>query len=258
VPSRARMFFAQSFGRFFGTRVMERFAPYVALFALAYARYAEREARNEAVRTLEDVTQRVHGEYVKHLASLEQALAVARNTPSGGGTFTPERMIALETENAKAKEDARRANRRAEAVEQQFADDRVVGDLCGAKAGEAVRRQSDEQAAPVGRVGASLDQVDLREPVDRSRNPARAQVAPLAQLPDRERGARRGDERDQYSVGVNAKAVTGKQCPVQRSKDGGVDPQHAAPGAELAGRQRARLGRAVEVERTPGFDPRTT
>ena len=70
---------------------MERFAPYVALFALAYARFAEREARNEAVRTLEDVTQRVHGEYVKHLASLEQALAVARNTPSGGGGFTPER-----------------------------------------------------------------------------------------------------------------------------------------------------------------------
>ncbi|MGH7621898.1 MAG: hypothetical protein ACREMU_06125, partial [Gemmatimonadaceae bacterium] len=31
--------------RFFGTRVMERFAPYVALFALAYARFAEREAR---------------------------------------------------------------------------------------------------------------------------------------------------------------------------------------------------------------------
>jgi putative methionine-R-sulfoxide reductase with GAF domain len=104
--------------RFFGTRVMERFAPYVALFALAYARFAEREARNEAVHTLEDVTQRVHGEYVKHLASLEQALAVARNTPSGGG-FTPERLLVLETETAKAKEDARRATRRAEAVEQQ-------------------------------------------------------------------------------------------------------------------------------------------
>jgi putative methionine-R-sulfoxide reductase with GAF domain len=113
--------------RFFGTRVMERFAPYVALFALAYARYAEREARNEAVRTLEDVTQRVHGEYVKHLASLEQALAVARNTPSGGGGFTPERMLVLETENAQAKEDARRANRRAEAVEHQVSA--AVGQL---------------------------------------------------------------------------------------------------------------------------------
>jgi hypothetical protein len=71
-------------------------------------------------------------------------------------------------------------------------------------------------------------------------------------------GAGRRDECDQYPVGVDAKAVTGKQCPVQCSKDGGVDPQHAAPGAELAGCQRARLGRAIEVERTPGFDPRTT
>ncbi len=106
--------------RFFGTRVMERFAPYVALFELAYARFAEREARNEAVRTLEDVTQRVHGEYVKHLASLEQALAVARNTPPGGQAgVSPERLLALETEAAKAKEDARRATRRADAVEKQ-------------------------------------------------------------------------------------------------------------------------------------------
>jgi putative methionine-R-sulfoxide reductase with GAF domain len=79
------------------------------------------------VRTLEDVTQRVHGEYVKHLASLEQALAVARNTPSGGGGFTPERMLLLETEHAKSKEDARRATRRAEAVEQQVSA--AVGQL---------------------------------------------------------------------------------------------------------------------------------
>jgi hypothetical protein len=80
----------------------------------------------------------------------------------------------------------------------------------------------------------------------------------LPELPDRERGARHGDERDQYPVGVDTKAVTGKQCPVQRSKDGGVDPQHAAPGTELAGCQRARLGRAIEVERTLRFGPRIT
>ncbi|MBX6330929.1 MAG: GAF domain-containing protein [Gemmatimonadaceae bacterium] len=105
--------------RFFGTRVMERFAPYVALFELAYARFAEREARNEAVRTLEDVTQRVHGEYVKHLAALEQELAAARNTPAGGEGLTPERLLALEAEVARAKEEARRAARRADAVEGQ-------------------------------------------------------------------------------------------------------------------------------------------
>jgi len=114
--------------RFFGTRVMESFAPSVALFELAYARFAEQEARNEAVRTLEDVTQRVHGEYVKHLAALEQALALARSTPSGqAATLSPERLLALETETAHAKEDARRSTRRAEAVEQQVAA--AVGQL---------------------------------------------------------------------------------------------------------------------------------
>jgi hypothetical protein len=106
--------------RFFGTRVMERFAPYVALFELAYARFAEREARDEAVRTLEDVTQRVHGEYVKHLAALERDLATARNTPpSAATTSSPERLVALESEAARAREEARRATRRAEAIEGQ-------------------------------------------------------------------------------------------------------------------------------------------
>lgn len=106
--------------RFFGTRVMERFAPYVALFELAYARFSEREAREEAVHTLEDVTQRVHGEYVKHLADLERQLAVARNTPSSvASTLSPERLVALETDAANAREEARRAARRADAIEGQ-------------------------------------------------------------------------------------------------------------------------------------------
>lgn len=105
--------------RFFGTRVVERFEPSVSLFALAYARFAEQEARNEAVRTLEDVTQRVHGEYVKHLASLEEQLSKARSTPSGASALAPERLLALEQESAKANEAARRATRRAEAVEGQ-------------------------------------------------------------------------------------------------------------------------------------------
>jgi len=106
--------------RFFGTRVVERFAPYVALFELGYARFAEREARNEAVRTLEDVTQRVHGEYVRRLAELEDELNTARNTPhAGSATIPPERLVALEAEAARAREEARRAMRRAEAVEGQ-------------------------------------------------------------------------------------------------------------------------------------------
>lgn len=106
--------------RFFGTRVMERFAPHVALFELAFARFNEREAREEAVHTLEDVTQRVHGEYVKRLAELERQLAVARNTPSSvAAALSPERLVALETDAANAREEARRALRRANAVEGQ-------------------------------------------------------------------------------------------------------------------------------------------
>src|SRR4029434_5421496 len=46
--------------KMFGTRSVERFAPFVALFELGYARLAEREAREEAVRTLGHVTQRGH------------------------------------------------------------------------------------------------------------------------------------------------------------------------------------------------------
>lgn len=132
--------------RFFGTRVVERFAPSVSLFELAYARFAEQEARNEAVRTLEDVTQRVHGEYVKHLGALEAALTQARSTPSGtAASLSPERLVALEAEAAKAKEEARRATRRADAVEQQV--QAAVGQLEQAhielhRRGEVVRQKT--------------------------------------------------------------------------------------------------------------------
>lgn len=99
--------------KIFGTRASERFAPSLALFELAHARFAEREAREEAVRTLEDITQRVHGEYVRKLAVLEQQLTQAR------GGADPAQVIALEREAARAQEEARKAARRAQAVEQQ-------------------------------------------------------------------------------------------------------------------------------------------
>ncbi len=114
--------------RIFGTRVVERFGPYVSLFELAYVRFSEREARDEAVRTLEDVTQRVHGEYVKKLAELEQQLAQVRGTPPQGVALVPpDRLVSLETEAARAKEEARRSQRRLQAVEQQVSA--AVGQL---------------------------------------------------------------------------------------------------------------------------------
>ncbi len=100
--------------KFFGTRSSERLAPAAALFDLAYARFAEQEARGEAVRTLEDVTQRVHSEYERKLGLLEEQLLATTGVAHGAD---PERLVTLEREAAKAMEDARRASRRADAVE---------------------------------------------------------------------------------------------------------------------------------------------
>lgn len=100
--------------KFFGTRSSDRILPAVALFDLAFVRFAELEARQEAVRTLEDVTQRVHEEYEKKLALLELQLFRATDVQPGAD---PERLVALERELAKTLEEARRATKRADAVE---------------------------------------------------------------------------------------------------------------------------------------------
>ena len=105
--------------RIFGTRVSERFAPAAALFDLGFARFEEREARAEAVRTLEDVTQRVHLEYMQRLAVLQRELGEARGTPSSA--VDAQRAIALEKDAAAAREESRRSQRRLQALEQQVA-----------------------------------------------------------------------------------------------------------------------------------------
>lgn len=110
--------------KFFGTRTSERLGPAAALFDLAVARFLERSAREEAVRTLEDVTQRVHGEYARKLADLEGQLGTVADAPRDGEA---ERLVALERELAAAHEDARRARRRADAVDAQVAA--AVGQL---------------------------------------------------------------------------------------------------------------------------------
>ena len=106
--------------KIFGTRTTERLAPAIALFDLAYVRMAERDAREEAVRTLEDVTQRVHGEYVRRLGAMEAELREARNTPRASTAFSPAHAIALQADTARAAEETRRAIRRAELADQQL------------------------------------------------------------------------------------------------------------------------------------------
>jgi putative methionine-R-sulfoxide reductase with GAF domain len=101
--------------KIFGTRTSERFAPAAALFDIAHARFLEQEARQEAVMTLEDFTQRLHGEYEKKLATLEDKLLRMSGEFAAGAT--PGRVLQLERELAHATEDARRTKKRAEAVE---------------------------------------------------------------------------------------------------------------------------------------------
>lgn len=102
--------------KIFGTRTSERFAPSAALFDLAFARFLEHEARGEAVHTLEDVTQRVHEEYERRLSELEDRLARSSGEFAATGEGS-ERVVALERERAHAEDLARKATRRAEAVE---------------------------------------------------------------------------------------------------------------------------------------------
>ncbi len=113
--------------KIFGTRTTERLAPAVALFDLAFVRLAERDAREEAVRTLEDVTQRVHGEYVRKLTALETELREVRNTPRNIAVINPAQAIALQADSARSGEEARRALRRAELTDQQLTS--TVGQL---------------------------------------------------------------------------------------------------------------------------------
>lgn len=103
--------------RVFGTRVTERLSPLVALFELATARFVEREARAEAVATLEVVTQRVHGDYQVRLSDLQQQLAAQTGELEAQGAAAE---VARERDEARRAEEMRRTARRLVAVEEQL------------------------------------------------------------------------------------------------------------------------------------------
>jgi hypothetical protein len=100
--------------RIFGTRAVERFAPSVALFEMALARFLEHEAREEAVRALEDVTRRVHAEYMTKLSHMERELTQAR-----GAKKTTAESVTAERVQARSSEELRRLQQRIRALEQQ-------------------------------------------------------------------------------------------------------------------------------------------
>jgi len=131
--------------KFFGARTTERFAPAVALFDLAFARFAEREAREEAVRTLEDVTQRVHGEYVRKLGEMERELGEARGQADRLPEARAAAQVAVERAHAQASEEVRRARHRATQLDEQLTA--AMSQLDGAhvelhRRGEALRERT--------------------------------------------------------------------------------------------------------------------
>jgi putative methionine-R-sulfoxide reductase with GAF domain len=106
--------------KFFGTRTSERFAPSVALFDLAFMRFAELNARTDAVRTLEEVTQRVHGDYVRKLTTLESQLTEVKGHKGKLDPAETARVLELERELADSREESRRRAQHLDAVEQQI------------------------------------------------------------------------------------------------------------------------------------------
>ncbi|MBK7907850.1 MAG: GAF domain-containing protein [Gemmatimonadetes bacterium] len=105
--------------RVFGTRAVERVAPLAGLFELALARFHDREVRDEARKTLEEVTQRVHGEYLTRLSELERQVAHARLTASQP-VVDPAEAVAREREEARRAEESRRTLRKLAALEHQL------------------------------------------------------------------------------------------------------------------------------------------
>jgi hypothetical protein len=112
--------------KMFGTRTSERFAPAAALFDLAHARFADREARDEAVNTLEAVTQKVHADYLTRLSELERELTQAKDKASSGSHEATDRLH-VEQELRTAEENARRATQQKNSLEQQLMS--AVGQL---------------------------------------------------------------------------------------------------------------------------------
>src|ERR1700687_3573079 len=69
----------------FGHRLSEKVVPAVDLFALAFARLAERRAREEAVRALEDLTRSLNDEHARAVGALQHKLSEAQAALNGKG-----------------------------------------------------------------------------------------------------------------------------------------------------------------------------
>ncbi|HWL41221.1 MAG TPA: hypothetical protein VNO75_13410 [Gemmatimonadaceae bacterium] len=103
----------------FGQRLSDKLAPAIDLFALAFARLAERRAREEAVKALEDLTQKLHEQHSTTVAVLERKLNEAQAILQGKGTGDTERVTKLKRAIEAAAAEARVTAQRLSAVEEQ-------------------------------------------------------------------------------------------------------------------------------------------
>lgn len=113
--------------RRFGPRIMERLAPALDLFALAFERIAEHEARFEAVRTLEELTRNIHAEYNRALRQLKAELEDLRSSSAAPEQRDAARIAELERLLAQATDEVQRRAERLHAVEDQVSQ--AVGRL---------------------------------------------------------------------------------------------------------------------------------
>lgn len=113
--------------RRFGPRIVERLAPALDLFALAFERIAEHEARFEAVRTLEELTRNIHAEYNRALKQMKAELEDLRSSSAAPEQRDAARIAELERLVAYANEEIQRRAERLQAVEDQVSQ--AVGRL---------------------------------------------------------------------------------------------------------------------------------
>lgn len=113
--------------RRFGPRIVERLSPALDLFALAFERIVEHEARFEAVRTLEELTRNIHAEYNRAMKQLKSELDVARKESAAPTERDASRIAELERLLTDTQNEIQRRAERLHAVEEQVSQ--AVGRL---------------------------------------------------------------------------------------------------------------------------------
>lgn len=111
----------------FGPRVVERLSPALDLFALAFERIAEHEARFEAVRVLEELTRNIHSEYNRAVRQLKAEIEDLRGAIASPSERDAARISELERLVADANDEIHRRAERLQAVEDQVTQ--AVGKL---------------------------------------------------------------------------------------------------------------------------------